>query len=192
LDIVLRQLADHVTQEAHRATLDELIVLVRPNVYQTAEEGIPDRGLEYNLPAGLIAAVAVDLPSRYEFPTAQKLRDDLGLEDEAIWDRAFANLVERVGLTPPKPKPGCLMGLKTDVGLASSLLVLLEYWSHPNLAELGDLVVAPVERDEVVVVPANDPLMVQALRNLVAQRRNSQFLTDRLLLWRNGAWEEFR
>jgi len=113
------------------------------------------------------------------------------MDEDAIWERAFANLIERVGLTPPKPKPGYLIGLKTDIGLASSLLALNEYWEHPNLADLGDLVVAPVERDELIVVPANDPMMVKALRNLVAQRDNSQFLCDRLLLRRNGGWEEF-
>jgi hypothetical protein len=191
LDIIIRQLADHVTREDHRASPDELIVLVRPRTFRAGEEGSSDRGLAYPFPAGLIAVVAIDLPDRYDFPTAQNLRDELGMDDDAIWDRAFANLIERVGLTPPKCKPGCLVGLKTDIGLASSLLVLEEYWSHPNLSGLGDLVVAPVERDELVLAPANDPQMVRALRNLVAQRDSSQFLCDRLLIRRNGAWEEF-
>jgi hypothetical protein len=160
-------------------------------VFQVGDEASSDRGLAYHLPGGLIATVAVDLPDRYEFATAEQLRHDLGVDDEAIWDRAFTNLIERVGLTPPKPKPGYLIGLKTDNGLASSLLVLDEYWTHPNLADLGDLVVAPVERDELVVVPHSDPLMVKALRNLVARRDNSQFLSGQLLLRRNGVWEEF-
>jgi hypothetical protein len=191
LESVLAQLAEHVGREQHVASPDELIVLVRPSGFQAGEEGGSDQGLALDLPAGLIAAIAVDLPDRYEFPTASRLRQTLGMDDAAIWERALANLIERVGLTPPAPKPGFMIGFKTDVGLASSLLVLHEYWDHPNLAGLGDLVVAPVERDELIAVPASDPTMIKALRNLVAQRDNSQFLSRRLLLRRNGVWEEF-
>jgi len=191
LEMLVGQLADHVTREEHEASPDELIVLVRPRMFQAGDEGSADRGLAYELPAGLIATIAVDLPDRYEFPTAARLRRDLGMDDDAIWERAFANLIERVGLTPPQPKPGYLIGITTVVGLASSLLVLEEFWDHPNLASLGDLIVAPVERDELVVVPHDDPRMIQALRNLVRQRDNSQFLSGRLLLRRDRRWEEF-
>jgi len=191
LHIVLGQLAEHVVREPHTAAAEELIVLVRPSRFRAGEAGGADRGLAFPLAGGLLALVAVDLPDRYEFPTAQELKDDTGLDEDEIWVRALANLIERVGLTPPTPRPGQLMGIKTDIGLASSLLAVPEFWDHPNLADMGDLVVAPIERDELVIARHDDGFAVGALRNLVARRDNSQFLTDRLLLRRNGAWEEF-
>jgi hypothetical protein len=62
---------------------------------------------------------------------------------------------------------------------------------HPNLAVLGDLVVAPLERDELVVAPLDEPDLMRALRNIVAQRHSPGFLCDKLLLRRNGGWEAF-
>ena len=191
LSLVIGQITDSILFEPEPAKPEDLIVLVRPDSFRTGRDGLGDCGPALPIAAGLIAIVAVDMPSNYRFAPNGELTKELGMDEDAIWERAFANLIERVGLTPPKPKPGYLIGLKTDIGLASSLLALNEYWEHPNLADLGDLVVAPVERDELIVVPANDPMMVKALSNLVAQRDNSQFLCDRLLLRRNGGWEEF-
>jgi hypothetical protein len=191
LELVTGQLADLILSEPEPAKPEDLIVLVRPESFRTGEHGQGDCGPARPLAAGLVAIVAVDTPSNYRFSPNGELGEELGMNEEAIWDRALANLRERLGVTPPKPEPGYLMGLKSDIGLASSLLVVDEYWSHPHLADLGDLVVAPVERDELVVVPLNEPLMVKALRNLVARRDSSQFLCDRLLLRRNGAWEAF-
>lgn len=190
-ELVIGQVADLVLHEPGKATPDELMVLVRPHSFLAGSEGETDRGLARSLPAGLIAVVAVDKPERYEFPMASELRDDLGLSDAEIWARAEANLLTRVNMTPPKARTGVLMGIKTDIGLASSLLTVDAFWEHSHLASLGDLVVAPVERDELVVVPADQPELVHALRNLVARRDNSNFLCDRLLLRRNGAWEDF-
>lgn len=189
LNLVIGQIVDTILYEPEPAKPEDLIVLVRPDGFRKGEDG-RIRGPALPIAAGLVGIVAVDTPSNYRFSPDGELSEELGMDEDAIWERAFANLIERVGLTPPKPKPGYLIGIKTAVGLASSLLALPEYWEHPNLASLGDLVVAPVERDELVVVPANDPAMVQALRNLVAQRDNSEFLCDRLLLRRNGSWEE--
>ncbi|MFL5294856.1 MAG: hypothetical protein ACJ798_00610 [Phenylobacterium sp.] len=191
LDFVVGQMADAIVFEPERAKPEDLIILVRPDSFRTGEDGRSDCGPARPLAAGLVAIVAVDAPAQYQLTPVTELREELGMEDEAIWDRALANLKERVGVTPPKTRPGCLVGLKTGIGLASSLLVLDEYWAHPNLAALGEIVVAPIERDELIAAPLNLPDSVRALRNLVAQRDNSQFLCDRLLLRRNGAWEEF-
>ena len=190
-DLIVGQVADLAVHEPGKATPEELMVLVRPETFLAGLEGEADRGLARSLPAGLIAVVAVDTPERYVFSTASGLREELGLTDVEIWERAKANLRKRVNMTPPKGRTGVLMGIKTDIGLASSLLTVDEFWAHPNLASLGDLVVAAVERDELVVVPADQPELVHALRNLAASRHNSNFLSDRLLLRRNGAWEEF-
>jgi hypothetical protein len=191
LDVVTGQIVDAILHEPEPAKAEDLIVLVRPDSFRTGEDGRTDCGPARPIAAGLIGIVAVDTPSNYVFSPNGTLSEELGLSDGAIWDRAIANLKERIGATPPKARADKIMGMTTDIGLASSYLLMDEYWDHPNLLSLGDLVVAPLERDELVVVPASDALMVKALRNLVAQRDSSQFLCDRLLLRRNGAWEEF-
>jgi hypothetical protein len=191
LDLVTTQITDAILHEAEPAKPEDLILLVRPDGFRTGKDGRGDCGPARPLAAGLVGIVAVDTPSTYRISPNGELAEELGMDDAAIWKRAIANLRERIGGAPPKPKPGYLIGMKTDVGLASSLLLLDEYWAHPHLADLGELVVAPIERDELVAVPAGDSQMVKALRNLVAQRDSSQFLCDRLLLRRNGAWEEF-
>lgn len=192
LDLVVRQLADLVVYEAEPAKAEDLIVLVRPDSFRTGEDGAMDRGPVRPIAAGLVGIVAVDAPSSYRFAVNGELSQELDMDDAAIWDRAMANLRDRLkGASPPRQKPGHVTGVTTDIGLASSLLLLDEYWAHPDIVSLGELVVAPLERDELVIAPLNDPLMVKALRNIVSQRDNSQFLCDRLLLRRNGAWEEF-
>jgi hypothetical protein len=191
LDVVTSQIAGTLLYEAEPAKPEDLIVLVRPDRFRTGEDGGRDRGPARPIAAGLVGIVAVDSPANYRFAPNGELAEELGMDDDAIWDRAIGNLRERIGATPPNPRADKIMGITTDIGLASSYLLLDEYWDHPNLADWSDLVVAPLERDELVVVPADDPQMVQALRNLVARRESSQFLCDRLLLRRNGAWEEF-
>ena len=191
LDVVVGQVVDLVLFEPEPAKPEELIVLVRPASFRAGEEGEADSGLARSLAGGLIALVAVDLPQNYRFPKRSELQQELGMDEAAMWERATKNLRARVPTTPPEFRPGHVMGMTTDTGLASSLLVLDDYWAHPALAKLGDLVVAPLERDELVVAPLNEPLSVKALRNIVARRDGAGFLCDRLLLRRNGAWEEF-
>jgi len=191
LDVIVGQVVDLVLFGPEPARPDELIVLVRPASFQAGEDGETDRGLARALPGGLIATVAVDLPENYRFAKSSELREELGLDEAAIWQCAIENLRARVSMTPPEFRPGYVTGITTDIGLASSLLVLDDYWSHPRLAELGDLVVAPLERDELVIVPLKEEEALKALRNIVARRDGAGFLCDRLLLRRNGAWEEF-
>jgi hypothetical protein len=191
LEIVIGQLADLALYEREAAKSEELIVLVRPESFTAGAEDSDDRGLARALPGGLIAVVAVDKPEQYIFFTGSELRKDLGADDAAIWARALENLRNRISMKPPAYRSGQLMGLKTDIGLAASLLVLDDYWDRPAFSSYGDWVVAPLERDELVLAPAREPQLVQALRNLVARRDTAEFLCDRLLLRRDGIWSEF-
>jgi hypothetical protein len=185
-------MADLILHEPTPATPENLLIVVRPDSFRTGQDGKGDCGPVRPIAAGLFAIVAVDTPANYQFTPVKELREELGMDDDAIWDRALVNLRDRLkGAKPPRQRPGHLTGVTTDIGLASSLLVLDEYWTHPTLAALGDLVVAPLERDELIIAPLRDPLMVTALRDLVAQRESSQFLCDRLLIRRNGGWEEY-
>jgi hypothetical protein len=186
-----RRLADLVLNQPSPTRAEELLILVRPASFQAGGDGEADRGLAHPLAAGLIAVVAADTPESYVFSSASELRSDLAMDDVQIWDRAAANLRERLDMTPPKFHAGKVLGIKTDIGLAASFLIEDSFWAHPNLSSLGDLVVAPLEKDELVIAPLSAPDLVQALRNIVARRQSAEFLCDRLLLRRNGTWEEF-
>jgi hypothetical protein len=190
LAIVIGQLADMVLYEPQPATLDELVVLVRPESFDD-RNGDQGAGLAEPLRGGLIAVVAVDTPSRYVFSTAAQLREDLGMEDAAIWDRARLNLRNRIDVTPPNLSPGKVMTIVTGVGLASSLLAEETFWAHPRLENAGDLVVSPLERDQLIIASLHETELVHSIRRLAAGFNSSDFLCDRLLLRRNGAWEDF-
>jgi hypothetical protein len=191
MDRVIRQLADLAVYEPEPATPESLIVLVRPESFQAGEEGSADRGLARNIAAGLIAVVAVDEPAGYRMAKASELRDELGMDEDAIYRRAFENLRSRIDTVPPRMEPGKVATLKTGIGLAASVLAVEEFWQHSNLASEGDLVVCPIERDQVIVARAGDGELVQLLRRLADGYRTSEFLCDRLLLRRSGAWEAF-
>lgn len=179
-----------VLYEPERAKAEELILLVRPEGFE-ARDGERGAGLALNLPGGLIALVAVDTPSRYVFTTAAQLREDLGMDDAAIWDRARSNLRQRIDPSPPKISRGKILTIETGVGLASSLLAEETFWTHPNLANAGDLVVLPLERDQLIIVSTSETELVHSMRRLAATFNSSEFLCGSLLLRRNGAWEDF-
>jgi hypothetical protein len=191
LKSAVRQLVQFALYEPAAVRAEELIVLVRPAQFQVGDDGDADRGLARALPGGLVAVVAADQPENYAFARASEFRAELGMDDEQIWDRAFANLRARMDMTPPAFRPDTLLGITTDVGLAASYLVDDGFWAHRNLGDLGDLVVAPFEKDRLIVAPASEPAAVRALRNIVAGERGADFLCDRLLLRRNGHWEDF-
>jgi hypothetical protein len=187
----VRRLAQLALDQPSSTKAEDLIILVRPASFQAGKDGEADRGLARPLAAGLIAVVAVDMPESYVLSRASELRRDLAMDDAQIWDRAAANLRERLDMTPPRFESGKILGIKTDIGLAASFLVADCFWEHPNLSSLGQLVVAPLERDELVVAPLSEPDLVRALRNIVSRRESAEFLCDRLLVRRNGGWEEF-
>ena len=121
-DLVISQLADLVLFEPESAKPLKLLSGVRPDAVRagrmerkTAAPRQPSRDLASDAMAARVSTPLLLGP----FPYAD-LRTELGMEDDAIWDRAMTNLRARLDLTPPKPRPGYLMGLKTGIGLASA------------------------------------------------------------------------
>src|ERR1700761_8659627 len=104
LEAIIAQVAERALQETPPAKPEELVVLVRPDSFEPGESGELDRGLTRRLPGSLIAVVTVDPPRTYVFATAAALRSQLGLDDDAIWARAMANLRDRLGCFRPKPR----------------------------------------------------------------------------------------
>jgi hypothetical protein len=190
-DAVVGQLADMVLFEAPPAREEDLIVLVRPAEFQAQGRDREDVGLAHPIAAGLIAVVACDTPDRYVFSPASKLRAGLGLDDEAIWNRAYANLRARIDTVPPMPDPGKVVTIETGARLASSLVAVSSFWDDPDLLAAGDLVVLPLEHDQLIFTRAGEAELIQHMRRLAAGWTSAEFLSDRLLLRRRGGWEEF-
>ena len=104
--------------------------------------------------------MAVDQPTSYAFPSADALHDALKLDDDAIWKAALANTAQRLhnaGL----PAKGVAV-FTTDVGMARSLMALPGVWDAPGD---GAFVVAPVDKDALIIGHADDPKDIAALRD---------------------------
>jgi hypothetical protein len=189
LDAVVRQLAESVLYVPAPAEAENLMVLVRRASFERREDGSPYGGLVRPVAPGLICVVANYLPDRSLFPTAETLRSEIGLSDGALWDRAFANLRSRIELTPKRLEPGRVVTVEHE--LAASLLAIDEFWADPNLAAVGDLVVLPLQRDEIIITGSSETENIALMRRLGAEMRGATYLSDGLLLRRDGRWEEF-
>jgi hypothetical protein len=174
------------------ATPEALLILVRPDAFnpEPGRGGELDRGLVRPLVEGLIAIVAVDAPEAYTYAYASELRRVLKMSDAEIWQRALANTRSRIGYEAVPLEVGKIGEIVTGIGLASSLLADDEIWDGPEMTAQGPLLVAPIERDRLVISPVNDKVVANGLRNWHAgNRRNSEWLTDILIVRRLGRWE---
>ncbi|MGH6966174.1 MAG: hypothetical protein ACREE0_16950 [Phenylobacterium sp.] len=191
LDSLVEQTADWFFSEPAPISLEALVAMVRPSELSAAEYQAEGHGLARPIAGSLIAVICVDTAEGTRFPNADKLRSELGMPDDGLWDRAHANLRDRANATPPKLEPGRLATITTGVGLAASLLSDDVFWRHPNLAAAGDLVVSAIELDQVIVARREEDELVRSMRRLAADYRSPDFLSDQLLLRRGGEWTVF-
>ncbi|THD62212.1 hypothetical protein [Phenylobacterium sp.] len=191
LDSLVEQAANFFFDKPVSATPEGLVVVVRSTDSSAEDYQANDRGLARPILGNLIAIAVMDTPERSAFLRASVLRNQLGMDDAAIWARALGNLRTRVKMVPPILEPGRVATLATKVGLASSLLADDAFWNHSNLAGAGDLVVSPIELDKLIVAKVSEGELIQTLRRVAEGYRTANFLSDRLLLRRNGVWEEF-
>jgi hypothetical protein len=174
-------------------TAAQLLVLVRPVSYaqaQAAMEAAPGPLLTRPIAGDLVAIVAVDEPTTYQFIPASTLRAQLKMEDAAIWARALANTRRKLPAVPGGDNPDTAVTLATGLGLAASLLAEPDYWDTPALQVGGPPVVAPVAKDIVFLGHLGDAKLVRAMRKAAAASGDDpDGLSDQLFVRRNGAWE---
>jgi hypothetical protein len=199
LKAVLREYASTVSPSAvaDPVTVDQLRVVVRPTsylAYQRATQAKtpttdPGPPLTRSLAGDLLAYVAVDRPTSYVYLPGSTLRKQLKMDDDAIWARALENTARHVPVVKPQGKKKSLVGLVSGEGLSSSLLAE-PVWDTPEMQIGGPPVVAPLEKDMVLLTHLSDARGIAALRKVAAQSRDDpDGLTDQLFVRRNGAWE---
>ena len=188
-------------EEAQRPETDDpsqLVVLVRPRSYlervTRLQQGSRHRGvtapLTRPIAGDLLAFVAIDHPNTYDFPPADRLRAELKMDDDAIWTRALANTAKHLPGLPRPSRTKAIATLMSGDGLGSSLLAEPDIWDAPTQQKGGAPVVAPVAKDMVLLVHADDAEGVAVLRQLAAKDAGDpDGLTQQLFVRRNGAWE---
>jgi len=171
-------------------TAEQLIVVVRPAGFLPPGMKGRKAALHRDLADGLIVLVAADRPQSWAYPTGAKLRRALKLDNDAIWDRALANTRRELPAAPVQDKRRSIAALTTGKGVASSLLAEPDVWDTPAMQVGGAPVVAPVSKDMVLLVHADDTKGVAMLRQMAAKDAGDpDALTQQLYVRRNGAWE---
>lgn len=168
-----------------KATAETLLALVRPETFDV-DEG---RGIARPIAGILVGLPAVDTPESHAFAAAKVLREELGLSDGEIWSRALANTWEQIEPRPPELEPGEIVQILNELRLAPSLLLHDAMWDDRSVAAKGDLMVAPVERNELLIAYWN-PELEADMRAMIASRGDDpEWLCDLILVRRDGGWQ---
>jgi hypothetical protein len=172
-------------------TLEALTVLIQASGYNPdANPAYP--ALTRPIVDELLAVVVIDNIYGYQFLAAASLREALGLDDAALWERALQNTIARLQVEDTPQRPGEAKVLLRGDGLATSLLLVDEFWDPPRQSEA--LVVAPVAPNKIAVAPARDGRALRVLRQMMKSdplsREWRQF--KGLLARRQGRWEVVR
>ncbi len=106
---------------------------------------------------------------------------------EEAHERAIANLREHHGDLPVEPMPNGLKAMGPNDGYAASRLLLHEEWAEVAEATEGDLVVAPCNRDLVILGTRAlaEPLREASIR---AYRYVDHPITKALWRWTPEGW----
>lgn len=187
----IQQAGIYILISSVRPTLDTLVAVVEGEGYHphpNAEEPAVTRPIA----DGLIAVVTVDNRYGYQFLTASSLRDEFDLDDADLWNRAYQNTVARLEIdNVPLPAGQSTELLRAD-GLATSLMLVDEFWDAPRQKE--PLLVAPIAPNKLVVAPERDGRAVKRLREAMRSdpldRQWRQFRG--LLVRRERRWEVLR
>jgi len=114
----------------------------------------------------------------------------LGMTVEQAHSRAVANLRERHGDLPVESMPNGLKAMGPTDGYAAARLLLHDRWSSVAESLEGDLVVAPCNRD-LVILGVGTPELVEALReaSIRAYRYVDHPITQALWRWTPEGWQ---
>lgn len=171
-------------------TADKLVVLVRPASFLPAGMSAAKAPLHRALAGDLIALVGADGGASWIYPPAATVRRQLKMTNDTIWARALANTAAQIPGVPAIGKKRSVATLTGGHGLTSSVLVEPDVWDTPAMQVGGAPVVAPIEKDMVMLIHLDDAKAVSMLRQLAAKSQSDpDALTQQLLVRRNGAWE---
>lgn len=169
-------------------TTDALTVVVKGAEFG-ANRDPADRSLTRPIVEGLVAVVVIDNAYGYQTLPASHLRDQLKLDDAALWTSAMRNTVARLEIDHVPMARGEPTELLRGDGLATSLLLVDEFWDPPRQSEA--LVAAPVAPNKLLVAPERDIRSLRMLREAMrSDPLDPEWRTFRgLLARRAGRWE---
>lgn len=157
----IQQAGIYILISSVRPTLDTLVVVVEGEGYHPHPD--PEKpAVTRPIADGLLAVVTVDNRYGYQFLTAASLRDEFDLDQADIWNRAYQNTVARLEIDDVPLPAGQATQLLRDDGLATSLMLVDEFWDAPRQNEA--LVVAPIAPNKLVVAPERDGRAIKRLR----------------------------
>lgn len=191
LETIVANMVSSMDAADAKATAEALIVIVRPKGFTLAgQDPLHERALNRQVAPGLFAIVAIDRPDSYAVRLGSQLRNELKMDDAALWARATANT--RTHWSAPQgalPDKGISEIAKVD-GLASSLLIDDAFWDSAVLTRGEPIVVAVFARDNLLLARLSDAEAVGRLRKTMAGVRDDpNGLTNDLIVRRNGHWE---
>lgn len=173
------------------AALNNLVVLVRPTRQPPGQKvEASQRVLQRPLAGNLSAYVAEDRPDSYAIAKAEVLAAQLRIDEASIWEAALENTRRKLDFQQAPLRIGRIAELRTEDGLAPSVLALDEFWESPELASGGPVVVAVFARSVVYLALERDRDAVSRLRELMEESEGDpNSLTGQLFVRRNGRWE---
>jgi len=188
LDRLVNQLGSFPARSRRVSTTDALRILVRPDTYLLEGDAAEDRQISRHLSGRLWAIVAVEESDAIGFPPGSVLREDLRMDDHAIWDRALRN-TRREFPAVRVPPVGQLQFLAADNGFASSCLADEALWRRLDGEAEEGLLVLPLETKVVCVVGGRSPDVVPALRSAIAiSEASADHLSSVVLTREGGFW----
>lgn len=168
-EVIIGQLSTEVVSDEGR-TLDRVVPLVKlrsqvENNNQemaTREASFGHRMASWQVTPDVVATAAFDLPTHYQFLTTKEL-EDMGVGIVEAKEAALANIrsaMEAVGLLdlddPIVPEEGGIVCLGQIGGLASSIVLVDEFW-RAQVEVCGEpLCILLRETDEILIWRASD------------------------------------
>lgn len=157
--------------------------------------GIPEDQLPFTEPlvADLLVTYAFDLPGMFQMASGAAIAE-LGIRPEETRSVAIENLRRQL------PQIGCqelgeVNRIVTGENLEACTLLAGSYWEQVAANMPGEVVVAVPSRDVVLFCSSQSPEGIATLRELsleVLEQAGTHALTERLLVWRQKKWAEFR
>ena len=144
------------------------------------------------LAADLVVTYAFDRPGMFQMASVAGIAD-LGISPEEIRGIALANLkrqLPQIGVDDS----GLVRRIVTGENLEACTLLATQFWDNIAAETEGEVVVAVPSRDVVLFTSSQSVDGISALLQLsaeVLQEETTHGLTDRLLVWRGGQWNEF-
>lgn len=174
---------------------ERTFILIRPaEMFQGLPETEPGNApLQRPLVGDLIAVYAQDNTDSFAYPGQGEVAEKTGDADDA-WDRSRTRTVAALGRVElGQIQPGLYSAVPVRDDLGGSLLFSDDFWARPDLRNIGGELAVGVFRDGLILADASNAGAVATARAFLAESRESpNFVSEALLVRREGQWVVLR